>query len=56
MASRSAKNLIYSGGRSLARSVVGGVKRVVKAYKTSHARKQAKLDAGYPRVDIEMGY
>ena len=58
MNSRASKNLIYSGGKSTGfmPKVIGGLRKLKNAYVASHNRKQAKLNAGRPRVDVEIGY
>ena len=58
MNSRASKNIIYSKGKSsgIMPKIIGGIRKLKNAYVTSHKRKQAKLDARYPRVDIEMGF
>jgi len=50
-ASRASKNLIYSGGASMARSFVSGLKKVKEMYVTNHKKKQDAVNK-YGRTAI----
>ena len=51
-ASRAAKNLIYSGGQSMARSFVGGVKKMYGNFKQRQANVRSQMEAGTYKKNI----
>ena len=46
MNSRASKNIAMSGGKSIRKLIVGGIKKVKDVYIKNHAEKQKKVDMG----------